>query len=102
MYLSLRLTSSFEPELSVTGSLNLFPFPSTRGRTPDSSPVASHPPRNLLETSPRRDLPVSRLVSPKRWFCSPHPRAPSTPRPPPPFMRPLSAKTLIPCPHAIA
>ncbi len=31
----------------IAGSLNLFPFPSTGGRTPDSSPVASHPPRNL-------------------------------------------------------
>src|SRR3984893_103607 len=73
-----------QPELSIAGSLNFFPFPSTRGRTPDSSPASSHPPRTLLETSLRRDLPASRLVSPKRWFCSPHQRAPSTPRPPPP------------------
>src|ERR1700730_12715521 len=70
--------------LSIAGSLNFFPFPSTRGRTPDSSPASSHPPRNLLETSLRRDLPASRLVSPKRWFCSPHQRAPSTSRPTPP------------------
>jgi hypothetical protein len=60
------------------------PEPSTRGRTPDSSPASSHPPGNLLETSLRRDLPASRLVSPERWFCSPQQRAPSTSRPPPP------------------
>src|ERR1700731_5345304 len=77
-------TSSLAPELSIAGSLNFFPFPSTRGRTPDSSRASSHPPRNLLETSLRRDLPASRLVSPKRWFCSPHQRVPSTPRPRPP------------------
>src|ERR1700722_6613324 len=46
--------------------------------------LSSHPPRNLSETSLRRDLPASRLVSPKRYFCSPHQRAPSTPRPLPP------------------
>src|SRR4029077_1319714 len=68
----------------IAGSLKFSPFPSTRGRTPDNSPASSPPPRNLLETSLRRDLPAARLVSPKRWFCSPHQRAPSTPRPPPP------------------
>src|SRR6266403_3795511 len=51
-------------------SLNLFPFPSNRGRTPDSSPDSSHPPRNLLETSLSRDLPASGLLSPKRGFGS--------------------------------
>src|SRR6267378_3251152 len=76
--------TSSRTQLSIAGSLNFFPFPSTRGRTPDIFPASSHPPRNLLETSLRRDLPASRLVSPKRWFCSPHQRAPSTPRPPPP------------------
>src|SRR6266403_5586290 len=65
-------------------SLNLLPCPSTRGHTPDSSRASSHLPRNLLETSPHRDLPASRLVSPIRWFRSPHQRPPSTPRPPPP------------------
>src|SRR4029077_3751663 len=35
---------------------NLFAFPSTRGRTPDSSQSSCHPPRSLLETSLRRDL----------------------------------------------
>src|SRR3984893_5075352 len=73
-----------QPEPSIAGSLNLFPCPSIRGRTPDSSPASSHPPRTLLETSLRRDLPASRLVSPKRWFGSPYQRAPSTPRSPPP------------------
>src|SRR6266481_767726 len=72
------------PGLSIAGYLNVFPFPSIRGRTPDSSPASSHAPRNLLETSLPRDLPASRLVSPKRCFCSPHQRAPSTPRLPPP------------------
>src|SRR6202035_5657432 len=82
--LIIPIDSSPKPELSIAGSLNFFPFPSTRGRTPDSSPASSHPPRNLLETSLRRDLPASRLVSPKRRFCSPHQRASSTPRPPSP------------------
>src|ERR1700730_2937427 len=65
-------------------SLNLPPCPSTRGHTPDSSQTSSHLPRNPLETSLSRDLPASRLVSPKRCFGSPYQRAPSTPRPPPP------------------
>src|SRR5258708_39437886 len=59
MYSSLRWTSSFEPELSIAGSLNLFHFPSTRGRTPDSSPASFHAPRNLLKTSLHRDLSTS-------------------------------------------
>jgi len=33
-----------------------FPFHPLCGRTPDSSPASSHAPRNLLETSLRRDL----------------------------------------------
>jgi len=58
MYSSRRSASSLEPELSIAGSLKFFPFPSIRGRTPDSSPASSHPLRNLLETSLRRDLPA--------------------------------------------
>src|SRR5260370_40172111 len=55
------------PQIAAAGSWlpHLFPFPSTRGRTPDSSPASSHPPRNLLETSLRLDLPASLLVGPK-------------------------------------
>src|SRR5258708_6698331 len=63
MYSSLRWTSSFEPELSIAGSLNLFHFPSTRGRTPDSSPASSHAPRNLFKASLHRDLPTSHLAA---------------------------------------
>jgi len=54
---------------TVSGRLlKLFPL-SIHSRTyAGSSPASSHPPGNLLETSLRRDLPASRLVSPKR--CS--------------------------------
>src|ERR1700687_5933580 len=67
-------------------SLNLFPCPSTRGHTPDSSQTSSHLPRNPLETSLSRDLPASRLVSPKQCFGSPYQS------PPPPSYSRLAEK----------
>jgi hypothetical protein len=63
-----RLTSPLkgEPNCSaVRRPINLFPCPSTRGRTPDSSQASCRPPRNPLETSRRGDPPASGLANPE-------------------------------------
>jgi len=87
-------------DLSRTGAVKCWllifsPFPSTRDvlRTVlQLHPTASQSLRNF--TASRSASLTS--VSPKRSFCSPHQRGPSTPRPPP-RSSPTERKNMIPC-----